>query len=367
MRATKRLTEFDRSLSPQGAVLRWIATVQGHPTDDAYIDAVSGTSGWRPPLEGMLAAMDDTVRRARVGQTPEEIAYAVRRARGDLLLLFHLALGLNRAAIAVAVPWKVEAGLLWIMGKMLEQDPDSWEPEPGDRDPEDDPLGRNWRFWKDMVTLLLDRVAVEEGARVRLEGCYFHARPVLFPDEAGAWEELRATIAPLRDQLATLRDQLATLPPHLVARAARVTVDWPLPDDSVADRVAARAGELADDARVDAFEWLGEPERGLRILDARRWRARHPASEEPLPRVEQDGSAAPPPVSRRRSSEGRPRARAAWSGGARRKTLRPRPPSTRQGGSPDTPVHDTEEGGSPDGLDLGREGSVSGWDRGDDG
>jgi hypothetical protein len=282
MRATKRLTEFDRSLSPQGAVLRWIATVQGHPTDDAYMDAVSGTPGWRPPFEVMRAAMDDTVRRARVGQTPEEIAYAVRQARGDLLFLYELARGINTAAREVTDRWKVEAGLLWIIGKMLEQDPDSWEPEPRDRDPADDPLGRGWRSWKDMLTLLLEHVAVEEGAWVRLEGSYFHARPVLFPDEVGAWEELRVQLEPLRALL-------ATLPPHLVARAARVTVGWQLPADSVADRVAARAGELADDARIVTFEWLGEPERGQRILDARRWRARHPASEEPLPRAEQLG------------------------------------------------------------------------------
>ena len=353
MRATQRLTEFDRSLSPLGVVLRWIATVQGHPTTDAYIDAVRGTPGWRPPYEVMRAAMDDTVRRERAGQTPGEIAYAVRQARGDVLLLFHLALGLNRAATAVADPWKVEAAHLRIMGNMLGLDPDSWEPEPGDRDPAGDLLGLWWRYWKDMVTDLLEQVAVEEGARERLEGSYFHARSVLFPDGAGAWEELRVQLEPLRDQL-------ATLPPHLVARAARVTVGWQLPDDSVAERVAARAVELVDDAKVDAFEWLGEPERGLRILDARRWRARHPASEEPLPRPEQEGSAAPPPASRWRSPEGRPRARAAWSGRARRKTLRPRPPSARQGRTPGTPVHDREEGGSPDGLDLGGEVSLPG-------
>jgi hypothetical protein len=358
MRATKRLTEFDRSLSPQGAVLRWVATVQGHPTNDAYMDAVSGTPGWRPPFEVMRAAMDDTVRQNRAGQTPGEIAYAVRQARGDLLFLYHLALGLNRAATAVADRWKVEAAYLRLIANMLELDPDSWEPEPRDRDPADDLLGLRWCSWKVMLTHLLEQVAVEEGARERLEAWYFHARPVLFPDEAGAWEELRVQLEPLRERL-------ATLPPHLVARAARVTVGWQLPSDSVADRVAARAGELLDDARVDAFEWLGEPERGLRILDARRWRARHPASEEPQPRVEQEGSAAPPPVSRWRNTEGR--ARAAWSGRARRKTLRPRPPSTRQGGSPGTPVHDREEGGSPDGWDRGREVSVPGWDRVDDG
>src|SRR5450759_4888304 len=107
MRATQRLTEFDRSLSPQGAVLRWIATVQGHPTDDAYMDAVGGTPGWRPPFEVMRAAMDDTVRRARVGQTPEEIAYAVRRARGDLLFLYELARGINTAAREVTDRWTV--------------------------------------------------------------------------------------------------------------------------------------------------------------------------------------------------------------------------------------------------------------------
>ena len=124
MRATQRLTEFDRSLSPQGVVLRWIATVQGHPTTDAYIDAARGTPGWRPPFEVMRAAVDDTVRRARAGQAPGEIAYAVRQARGDVLLLFHLALGLNRAATAVADPWKVEAAHLRIMGNMLGLDPD---------------------------------------------------------------------------------------------------------------------------------------------------------------------------------------------------------------------------------------------------
>jgi hypothetical protein len=360
MRATQRLTEFDRILSPQGAVLRWIATVQGHPTNDAYMDAVAGTPGWRPPFEVMRAAMDDTVRRNRVGQTPGEIAYAVRQARGDLLFLYELASGINTAARSVTGPWKVEAAYLRFIGNMLELDPDSWEPEPRDRDPADDLLGLRWCTWKVMLTLLLEQVAVEEGARERLEAWYFHARSVLFPDEAGGWDELRVELEPLRERL-------ATLPPHLVARAARVTVDWQLPSGSVAERVEARAGELVDEARAVTFEWLGEPERGQRILDARRWRARHPASEEPLPRAEQEGSAAPARVSRWRSPEGRARARAAWSGGARRKTLRPRPPSTRQGGSPGTPVHDKEKDQSPDGVELGGEVSFPGCDRGDDG
>ncbi|MGO9178721.1 MAG: hypothetical protein ACLQBX_09580 [Candidatus Limnocylindrales bacterium] len=276
MHATRRLKESDRLLSPRGVVFRWIATVKRHPTDDAYMDAVS-TPGWHPPLEGMLVAMDDTVRRARAGQRPETIASAVRRARGDVCFLYELALGINRAVAAVTDRWKVEAAYLCLIGKMLERDPDTSDPEPRDGDSECDLLGLRWRFWRDMGTLLLEHVAVEEGARLRLQSWYFDGRPVLFPDEAGEWADLGLLLEPLRGQV-------ATQPPYLVARAARVMAGWQLPSDAVADRVEARAVELADDARIVAFEWLGEPERGQRILSARRWRARHPAREELLPR-----------------------------------------------------------------------------------
>jgi hypothetical protein len=100
------------------------------------------------------------------------------------------------------------------------------------------------------------------------------AAPSLFPNQAAAWAELRA-------QLERLRECLETLPLSIRARARAAPVHWPLPTTSAAERVNARAAQLADDARIVVFEQMGDEPAAEQIRRARLRAATHPAPDEP--------------------------------------------------------------------------------------
>jgi hypothetical protein len=269
-----RLKELERSLSPRGAIGRWLATVQQYPTDEAYLRSISGTPGWRPPLERMFETMQDAVVRSRGGQNPEVIREAIGDAVGDTAFAYELAQRINQVAAEVADRAGLEARYLDWVARLLERHPSSWQPEDPAADPASDVFGVDWRTWGDLVTWLLDRVAIEEGARLRLEAWAFNRQPSLFPNQAAAWAELRA-------QLERLRECLETLPPSIRARARAAPVHWPLPTTSVAERVTVRAAQLADDARIVVFEQMGDEPAAEQIRRARLRAATHPAPDEP--------------------------------------------------------------------------------------
>ena len=181
-----------------------------------------------------------------------------------------------------------------------------------------DVLGGHWRAWSDVVAVVLDRVRVEEAARARLEQWYFDGHSVLFPDQTGAWAALRA-------QLAWLEELLEALPASRVARSSSPS---PLPSAPVAERIEARAVELAEETRVFVLEWLGESDEAREALGRLWWATDHPSSTPP-PSDAHEGSAAPgrPPTPVELAPTGlaphRHRAPARPGGGARRRPAHP--------------------------------------------
>ena len=118
-----------------------------------------------------------------------------------------------------------------------------------------------WRSWRKAVDLLSTEVRVESGARAELERRYLGGHAVLFPDAAAAWAGHVAFV----ERLLGLAEAIEP------ARPTR----RPSGGETIAAQVEALATWLADDARVKAYEILGERERAVSIME-RRLRSREP-------------------------------------------------------------------------------------------
>jgi len=106
-----------------------------------------------------------------------------------------------------------------------------------------------WRLWRSVVDRLTTDVRVAAEARVSLERRYFAGHDDLFADAATAW----AGHVEFVEHMGGLAEIIA---PGEPAKAGRRKPDRSCPGDSLG-RVKALAVQLADDARVKAYELLG--------------------------------------------------------------------------------------------------------------
>ena len=191
------------------------------------------------------------VRAERKGQTREDVDRAVHRAQGDAVFLFCLVVVLNGHALEVArVEGLRAAAVFYWMGTLL------GGPH-GPPESDDDARERRdaWRSWRTLVDRLVADVRVETEARAELERRYLGGHAVLFPDAAAAW----AGHVELVERLAGLAE---------VAEPATST-RRPSGGESIKARVEALAIWLADDARVKAYEIVGNRERAVSIMERR--------------------------------------------------------------------------------------------------
>jgi hypothetical protein len=112
-----------------------------------------------------------------------------------------------------------------------------------------------WRSWRKAVDLLSTEVRIETEARAELERRYLGGHPVLFPDAATAW----ARHGEFVERLLGLAEAIEPARPTKRPSGGR----------SLAARVEALATRLADDARVKAYELLGQRERAVAIMERR--------------------------------------------------------------------------------------------------
>ena len=95
-------------------------------------------------------------------------------------------------------------------------------------------------------------------ARAGLERRYFGGQDVLLPDAGATWGEH----VELVERLARLAEAIPAAEPHPRRPKGAGT-------PTIRDRVATLAGRLADDARVKAYEILGERDRAVTIMERR--------------------------------------------------------------------------------------------------
>ena len=249
--AARRVAKVEGALQPREAVLAWLADAQQFATIEDQARSIADLPVEAAPLSVIGARVVAAVRAERKGQPRDEVERAALRAQGDAVFLFCLVVVLNGHALEVArVEGLRAAAVFYWMGTLLggpHGPPESDEDARERRDA--------WRSWRTVVDRLVADVRVETEARSELERRYLGGHPVLFTDAATAW----AGHVELVERLLVLAEAIEP------ARATR----RPSGGESLAARVEALATRLADDARVKAYEIVGNRERAVSIMERR--------------------------------------------------------------------------------------------------
>jgi hypothetical protein len=196
------------------------------------------------------------------GQPRDAVETAVRRAVGDAVFLFSLALQLNVVALEMArLEGLRAAGVFYWMGCLL-GGPRAADLPPAEAKIYERELADCWALWWPVLDRLRLEVRVENEARGTLERRFFGGHDVFSSDASEAW----ASHVDLVERLASLAETMASTggPMAHPRRSTRTA-----PGGSLTERVAERIARLADDARVRAYESLGDRPRAVQILERR--------------------------------------------------------------------------------------------------
>jgi hypothetical protein len=259
--AARRLARLEAALPPREAVLAWLVEAQQFPSLEDHARAIAALPVEAAPLSVIGERIEASVRATSKGQARDEVSAAVRRAVGDGAFLFTLVLELNSQAVEIA---KVEglratAAFFW-MGSLL------GGPRPDDLPP----AGARtylceradaWALWRTVVDRLSFELHVENEARATLQRRFYAGHDVFFADVGRAW----ADHVDLVERLANLADLLA-IPGGPKARRQSTAFGV---GGSLTERVAERVTWLADDARVRAYEIMGDRPRAVAIIERR--------------------------------------------------------------------------------------------------
>jgi len=167
------------------------------------------------------------------------------------VFLFCLVVVLNGRALEVArVEGLRAAAVFYWMGTLLGG---AQGPPESDKDARE--RREAWRSWRADVDRLVADVRVETEARAELERRFFGGHAILVPDAAAAW----AGHVDFVERLLGLAEAIEPARPTRRASGG----------ESIKTRVEALATRLADDARVRAYELLGQRERAVAIMERR--------------------------------------------------------------------------------------------------
>lgn len=258
---SRRLTKLEGALHPREAVLAWLFEAQQSPSLEDHVRSIAKLPVEAAPLSVIGARVEAAVRASMTGQPRDAVWEAVRRAASDGVFLFSLALGLNVVAFEMArvEGLRATATFFWmgcLLGGPREIDLAPAEVETYRRERAD-----AWALWWPVVDRLRLDVRVENEARTTLERRFFAGHDVLFADAATSW----ASHVDMVERLASLAETMAsTGGPMAVSRRSTRTASG-----SLTERVAARVATLADDARVRAYEILGDRSRAVEIMERR--------------------------------------------------------------------------------------------------
>lgn len=258
----RRLAKLESALSSTEAVLAWLVEAQQFASLVDHARSIAELPVEAAPLSVIGQRVEASVRASMKGQPYEAIREAVRRAVGDGAFLFSLVMQINGEALEIA---KVEglraAAVFYWMGCLL-GGPRTDDLPAADRKRHVEELADCWASWRTVVGRLSLDVRVENEARASLERKYFGGRDVFFADVGQMWTEHVSLV----ERLCGLAEAVASTggPKARLRRSGAIG-----PSGSMAEHVAGRVTRLADDARVHAYEIMGDRERAVRIVERR--------------------------------------------------------------------------------------------------
>jgi hypothetical protein len=257
MTISRRVAAVEGSLDPVAIVLRVIAEGQAYPSLEAYARAIAAVPVEAAPLSRIGSEVEASVRAASKGLPRDEVEQAVRRAVGDGVFRYILFLRLNTSALEIADHEGLRASAVFYWMGCLLGGPREADLAPAEWQEHQTEQATCRELWRSVVASLLVTVMVEEDARAALEARYLGGQPALLAATQKDW-----------DRFAEQVDRLWSI-------AETMSKPSEIPDDDVGDgdplagRVADRVRHLADDARIAAFERLGEMLRAVAIVERR--------------------------------------------------------------------------------------------------
>jgi hypothetical protein len=260
--AGRRLAKLEGALRLREAVLAWLAEVQEVTDISAYTGEVAEVPIEAAPMSVIARRVDAAVRDDMKGQPRDAIADAVYRATGDALFLFSLVFQVN---IDVHEMARIEglraAAVVFWMGCLLggPRDDDILPNEVAEHHRE---LTSAWATWLWVVDRLDLDVRVATEVRATLAERYYAGQEVLFADARTDWEEHVETV----ERLTRLADAIGSSDRGKAARSAG-SREPALP--SVEARVVDRVAWLTDQAKVRAYEVLGDRPKAVAIMERR--------------------------------------------------------------------------------------------------
>lgn len=256
----RRLARLEGALAPREAVLAWLAEAQQFPSLTDHARSIAALPVEAAPLSVIGERVETSVRASMKGQPPEAVQDAVRRAIGDGVFLFTLVLQINGETLEIAKLEGLRASAVFFwMGTLLggprADDLPTAEAKAYHRE-----LADAWALWRAAVDRLSRDVRIEQQARASLQQRYFGGHDVFFADIRQAWVEH----VDLVERLASLRVSLSQAGGTTTKQRSRSE------GRGAADaRVRERISRLADDARVRAYEILGDRPKAVAIMERR--------------------------------------------------------------------------------------------------
>jgi hypothetical protein len=196
------------------------------------------------------------------GQPRDATEAAVRRAVGDGVFLLTLVIVINAEALETARVEGLRATAVTFWMGCLLGGPRARDLPPSEAKTYRRELADCWAQWRAVVDRLSLVVRVENEARARLEQQYFGGHDVLFADAAMAW----ASYLDMVERLVGLAEAMTWTDQAKAPRRRPAGVDETA---SVEARAADRVARLADDARVRAYETLGDRPKAVQLMERR--------------------------------------------------------------------------------------------------
>jgi hypothetical protein len=245
----RRLAKLEGALPPREAVLAWLA----RRVVELPIEAA--------PLSVIGRRVEAAARDATKGQPRDAIEAAVHGAVRDAVFLFCLVFQVNAQALEVARVEGLRAGGVFFWMSALLGGPRAEDLPAAEARVHADELAESWAIWRSVVDRLDVNLRVEIEARATIEKKFFGGHDVLLADAATEW----ASHVDLIERLSGMGEAMHV--PRAKARRGRpFGIE---PGSSIKTRTAARAETLADDARVRAYEVLGDRPRAVEIMERR--------------------------------------------------------------------------------------------------
>jgi hypothetical protein len=258
--AGRRLAKLEGALAPREAVLAWLVDAQQFPSLADHARSIVELPVEAAPLSVIGERVEASVRASMKGQRHDAVLDAVRRAIGDGAFLFTLTLVINGEALEIAKleGLRASAAFFW-MGTLLGGPRADGLPS-AEANVYVRELADAWALWRNVVDRLSLDVRVEQETRATLQQRYFGGYDVFFADVRQTWVEHVDLVERLASLAGSLSIPGGTTTKRRGRGEAQATFDA---------RVAERVARLADDARVRAYEILGDRPRAVAIMERR--------------------------------------------------------------------------------------------------